>query len=54
MSSKYKVDYETSINARRIVKDLVQTRMPKGQKFDQVYPCPHAGQTSNGLSRVSF
>ncbi len=40
MSSKYHAEYETSIKARRIVKDLVHTRMPKGQKFDQVHLCP--------------
>lgn len=54
MSSKYKAEYETSIKARRIVKDLVQTRMPKGQNFDQVHPCPHEGQILNGLSRVAI
>ena len=54
MSSKYKAEYETSIKARRIVKDLVQTRMPKGQKFDQVDPCPDEARAFNGFNKVSI
>ena len=39
-SEPYKAEYQTSMKAQSIVKDLVKTRMPKGQTFDQVQPCP--------------
>ncbi|CAL5228192.1 g11277 [Coccomyxa viridis] len=35
-SQSYKADYQASITANRIVKDLVKQKMPKGETFDPV------------------
>ena len=37
MSSKsHKAEYQTSVTANRIVKDLVREKLPKGETFDPV------------------
>ena len=42
----YKAEYQASIKAHRIVKDLIKTRMPQGQTLDQVQPGPKNGNAS--------
>ena len=43
MSGKsYEAEYQTSIKANRIVKDLVKQKLPKGITFDPVQPCSEA------------
>ena len=36
-SEPYKNEYQTSIMASRIVKDLVKQKLPKGETFDPVH-----------------
>ena len=36
----YEAEYETSMKAYRMLKDLVKNDMAKGQALDQVEPCP--------------